>query len=138
MQKLVTVSILVAGIIFLVSSGAQASTAHVHHYEKAVSPFEKGKNQGIAQCELKYHQNGHICPYKLNAGQKEAGLQIGIDCGGAPAGTTPLGSASTEGPLATTSLCGAYLASGHPLQGIPPSAHAFYLPDPFDHPPKAL
>ncbi len=138
MQKLVTVSILVAGIIFLVSSGAQASTAHSHHYEKAVSPFEKSEDQKVAQCELNYHQNGHTCPHRLSASPKEAGLQIGIDCGGAPAGTTPLGSASTEGPLATTSLCGAYLASGHPLRGTLPSAHAFCLPDPFDHPPKAL
>jgi hypothetical protein len=138
MQKLVTVSIFVAGIIFLVSSGAQASTAHSHHYEKAVSPFEKSEDQKVAQCELNYHQNRHTCPHRLSASPKEAGLQIGIDCGGTPAGTTPLGSASTEGPLATTSLCGAYLASGHPLQGIPPSAHAFYLPNPFDHPPKAL
>jgi hypothetical protein len=138
MQKLVTVSILVAGIIFLVSSGAQASTAHSHHYEKAVSPFEKSEDQKVAQCELNYHHNGHLCPHKLSASQKEAGLQIGIDCGGTPAGTTPLGPASTEGPPATTSLFGAYLASGHPLQGIPPSAHAFCLPNPFDHPPKAL
>ena len=138
MQKLVTVSMFIAGVIFLVSSGAQASTAHSHHHEKAVSPFEKGKDQKVAQCELKYHQNGHICPHKLNAKQKEVGLQIGIDCGGTPAGTTPLGSASTEGPLATTSLFDDDLAPGHPLQGIPPSAHAFYLPDPFDHPPKAL
>ncbi len=137
MQKLVTVSILVAGIIFLVSSGAEASTAHSHHYEKAVSPFEKSEGQKVAQCELKYHQNGHTCPHKLNVSQKEAGLQIGVDCGGAPAGTTPLGSASTEGPLATTSLFDAYLAPGHPLR-VFPSAHAFYLPDPFDHPPKAL
>ena len=138
MQKLVTVSMFIAGAIFLISSGAQDSTAHSHYRGKAVSPFEKGKNQGTAQCELKYHQNGYICPHKLNAKQKEVGLQIGIDCGGTPAGTTPLGSASTEGPLATTSLFDAYLAPGHPLQGIPPSAHAFYLPDPFDHPPKAL
>ena len=138
MQKLVTVSMFIAGAIFLISSGAQASTAHSHYHEKAVSPFEKGKNQGIAQCELKYHQNGHICPHKLNAKQKEVGLQIGIDCGGTPAGTTPLGSVSTEGSFATTSLFDAYLAPGHPLLGIPPSAHAFYLPDPFDHPPKAL
>ena len=138
MQKLVTVSMFIAGVIFLVSSGVQASTAYSHHHEKAVSPFEKGKDQKVAQCELKYHQNGYICPHKLNAKQKEVGLQIGIDCGGTPAGTTPLGSASTEGPLATTSLFDAYLAPGHPLQGIPPSAHAFCLPDPFDHPPKAL
>ena len=138
MQKLVTVSILVAGIIFLVSSGAQASTAHAHHYQKAVSPFEKSEDKKAAQCELNYHQNGHTCPHKLSASPKEAGLQIGLDCGGAPVGTTPLSSASTEGPLATASLFGAYLTSGHPLQGIPPSAHAFYLPDPFDHPPKAL
>jgi hypothetical protein len=137
MQKLVTISVLVAGIIFLVSSGAQASTAHSHHYEKAVSPFEESEDQKVAQCELKYHQNGHTCPHKLNVSQKEAGLQIGVDCGGAPAGTTPLGSASTEGPLATTSLFDAYLAPGHPLR-VFPSAHAFYLPDPFDHPPKAL
>ena len=137
MQKLVTVSILVAGIIFLVSSGAQASTAHVHHYEKAVSPFEKSTDQKVAQCEVKYHQNGHICPHKLSASPKEAGLQIGVECGGAPAGTTPLSSASTEGPLAATSLFDAYLAPGHLLQ-ISPSAYAFYLPDPFDHPPKAL
>ena len=137
MQKLVTVSILVAGIIFLVSSGAQASTAHSHHYEKAVSPFEKSEDQKVAQCELNYHQNGHVCPHNLNASQKKAGLQIEVDCGGAPAGTTPLSSASTEGPLAATSLFDAYLAPGHPLQ-ISPGAHAFYLPDPFDHPPKAL
>ena len=138
MQKLVTVSILVAGIIFLVSSGAQASTAHVHHYEKAVSPFEKSEDRKVAQCKLNYHQNGHICPHKLSSSPKEAGLHIGVDCGGAPAGTTPLSSASAEGPLATTSLFDAYLAPGHPLQGIPPSALAFSLPDPFDHPPKAL
>ena len=137
MQKLVTVSILVAGIIFLVSSGAQASAAHSHHYEKAVSPFEKSEDQKVAQCELNYHQNGHTCPHKLSASPKEAGLQIGVDCGGAPAGTTPLSSVSTEGPLATTSLFDAYLAPGHPLQ-ISPSTHAFYLSDPFDHPPKAL
>ena len=137
MQKLVTISVLVAGIIFLVSSGAQASTAHSHHYEKAVSPFEKSEDRKVAQCELNYHQNGHICPHNLNASQKEAGLQIGVDCGGAPAGTTPLSSVSTEGPLATTSLFDAYLAPGHPLR-VFPSAHAFYLPDPFDHPPKAL
>ena len=137
MQKLVTVSILVAGMIFLVSSGAQASTAHSHHYEKAVSQFEKSEDQKAAQCELNYHQNGHTCPHKLSASPKEAGLQIGVDCGGAPAGTTPLSSASTEGPLATTSLFDAYLAPGHLLQ-ISPSAYAFYLPDPFDHPPKAL